>query len=132
MATERGNLVAKLEAEIRAIDLRIADLAAEKHALTRVLERTKSEIFPAVGPTRKNSFTKILIEQEILQTLRHRQVPVSSADLLAAARSVRYTLKPVTFRTHLHRLKAKGLIVNSDVKGRGHWSIVPKKDDIFS
>lgn len=123
---EKGNLIPKLQAEIRAIDLKIADLTAERHALTRILERTRSEVFTAAGPTRKNSYSKIVVEQEILQTLRSRVVPVSSADLLAAARTVRYNLKPVTFRTHLHRLKAKGLITNSDEKGRGYWSLIPK------
>lgn len=123
---EKSSLLPKLEAEIRAIDLKIADLNAERHALTRILERTKSEIFTAAGTTRKNSFSKIVVEQEILLTLRRKVVPVSSADLLAAARTVRYNLKPVTFRTHLHRLKAKGLISNSDEKGRGYWSLVPR------
>src|SRR6266404_5657123 len=102
----KGSLVGKLEAEIRAIDLKISDLSAERHALTRILERTKSEVFTAAATTRKNGFSKVVVEQEILQTLRRREVPVSSADLLAAARTVRYNLKPVTFRTHLHRLKA--------------------------
>jgi predicted transcriptional regulator len=123
---EKNTLLAKLASEIRAIDLKIADLSAERHALTRILERTKSEVFTASGLTRKNSFSKIVVEQEILQTLRRRQVPVSGTDLLAAARTVRYNLKPVTFRTYLHRLKAKGLIINSDEKGRGYWSISPK------
>lgn len=125
---EKGNLIPKLEAEIRAIDLKISDLNAERHALVRILQRTKSEVFTAGATTRKNSFSKIVVEQEILQTLRRKEVPVSSADLLAAARTVRYNLKPVTFRTHLHRLKAKGLIVNSDEKGRGYWSLTPKAD----
>jgi len=123
----KGSLVGKLEAEIRAIDLKISDLSAERHALTRILERTKSEVFTAAATTRKNGFSKVVVEQEILQTLRRREVPVSSADLLAAARTVRYNLKPVTFRTHLHRLKAKGLITNSDEKGRGYWSIASQQ-----
>ena len=121
-----GSLVPKLQAEIRAIDVKIADLSAERHALMRILERTKSEVFPVAGTTRKSSFGKVVVEQEILQTLRRREVAVSSADLLAAARSVRYNLKPVTFRTHLHRLKARGLITNSDEKGRGYWLLSPK------
>ncbi|WP_155255299.1 hypothetical protein [Bradyrhizobium elkanii] len=120
--------MAKLQSEIRGIEVRISELEAEKHALMRILERTKSEIFSGISATRKNSYSKIVVEQEILQALRHRGGPVSSADLLAQARTVKYNLKPVTFRTHLHRLKAKGLIVNSDEKGRGHWSLVPKKD----
>jgi hypothetical protein len=98
-----------LHDSIRAIDLKIADLNAERHALSRILERTKSELFTAAGTTRKNSYSKVVVEQEILQALSRREIPVSSADLLAAARTVRYNLKPATFRTHLHRLKAKGL-----------------------
>ena len=129
MADDSGTaaLIAKLEAEIRAIGIKIADLSAEQQALRSVLERTRNEVFTAAGTTRKNSFSKVLVEQEILLTLRRKVVPVSSADLLAAARTVRYHLKPVTFRTHLHRLKAKGLIVNSDEKGRGFWALAPGK-----
>jgi DNA-binding transcriptional ArsR family regulator len=121
-----SNLVAKLTAEIRAIDVKIVDLTAERHALTRILERTKSELFTAAATTRKNSFSKVVVEQEILQTLRRRLVPVSSADLLAAARTVRYDLRPETFRSHLHRLKAKGLIENAAGKRRGYWSIISR------
>jgi DNA-binding transcriptional ArsR family regulator len=122
------SLVEKLTAEIRAIDLKIVDLTAERHALTRILERTKTELFTAAGTTRKNSFSKIVVEQEILQTLRRRIIAVSSADLLAAARTVRYDLRPETFRSHLHRLKAKGLIESAE-KRRGYWTIVSRAED---
>src|SRR5665647_1670660 len=98
-------LADRLTAEIRAINKKIADLEAERHALQRVLERTKSEQFIVAGTNRRKNFGKIEVEQEILQTLRRRETPVSSADLLAAARSVKYSLKAVTFRTYLHRLK---------------------------
>jgi predicted HTH transcriptional regulator len=106
--------------------MKIADLESERHALQRVLERAKSEQFIVPGTNRRKNFGKIEVEQEILQTLRRQQGPVSSGDLLAAARSVKYSLKPVTFRTYLHRLKARGLISNADEKGRGYWSIVSK------
>ena len=125
--TPARSLPERLKAEIRGIDLKIANLEAERHALIRVLERTQTELFSAAEGSRSRNFGKIVVEQEILQTLRRWETPVSSADLLAAARSVRYNLKPVTFRTHLHRLKAKGLITKSEAKGRGYWSIVPKK-----
>jgi hypothetical protein len=90
------------------------------HALTLVLERARQEPFAAVETARRNSFRKAVIEQEILLTLRRLQVPVSNSDLLAAARTVRYNLMPATFRSHLHRLKAKGLIKSAETK-RGYW-----------
>jgi hypothetical protein len=120
-------LTDRLTAEIRAINMKIAELEAERHALQRVLERTKSEQFIVPHSGRRKNFGKIEVEQEILQTLRRRESPVSSGDLLAAARSVKYSLKAVTFRTYLHRLKAKGLITNLDDKGRGYWSLVSTK-----
>jgi hypothetical protein len=121
------SLAERLTAEIRAINAKIADLEAERNALRRLLERTETEFFSAAEPSRGKNFGKIEVEQEILHLLRRREGPVSSADLLAVARGVRYNLKPVTFRTHLHRLKLKGLIVKSDEKGRGYWAIVSKK-----
>jgi predicted HTH transcriptional regulator len=117
----------RITVEIRAINKKIADLEAERHALQRVLDRTKTEEFISDGSSRRRNFGKLEVEQEIIYALRRRSAPVSSSDLLAAARSVKYTLKAVTFRTYLHRLKAKGLITNSEEKGRGYWSLVSKR-----
>ena len=121
-------LADRLTAEIRAINKKIADLEAERHALQRVLERTKSEQFIVAGTNRRKNFGKIEVEQEILQTLRRRETPVSSADLLAAARSVKYSLKAVTFRTYLHRLKAKGLITNLEAVSYTHLTLPTNRE----
>lgn len=124
----QSRLISKLNAEIRAIDLRITELMAERDALRRILDRTKSELFTAAQTTRKNSFSKLVVEQEILQALRRLAVPVSSADLLAQARTVRYDLRPATFRSHLHRLKAKGLIEGAPGGRRGYWRLTSRDE----
>lgn len=130
MSAKTGSelLAERLEAEIRAIDKKIAQHQAERQALVFILERTRSEAFSAVGTARKSSFGKAVVEQEILLVLRRRAGPVSNADLLAAARTVKYNLMPATFRTHLHRLKTRGLIKNDTAAGRGYWVLAKPND----
>ena len=116
---------AKLFEQIKEIDHRLAELNAEKSALQRLLLKVRRENLAAHDVARKNSFNRILIENKILETLGDDGGAVSSRDLLRLARDVIYDLKESTFRSYLHRMKARGLIQPSRTS-RGFW-MLPNK-----
>lgn len=116
---------AKLFKQIEEIDHRLAELHAEKSALQRLLLKVRRENVAAHDVARKNSFNRILIENKILETLGDVGGTVSSRNLLRLARGVIYDLKESTFRSYLHRMKARGLIQPSGTS-RGFW-MLPNK-----
>jgi hypothetical protein len=96
--------------QLDATSRRIRELQAEEQSLRRLLLKIRNKQIKAQDVTRKNSVTRILIEERILETLRRSQDGVSTAVL---GREVAYffpKLKGVTFRSYLHRLRTRGLI----------------------
>jgi len=111
--------------EIEEIDLRIAELSQEKTALQRQLTKAHWEASALKDVSRKNSGTRIMVEQRILDALRDAQKPLNSDALFAAAKRANIDLKPTTFRTYLLRLKEKGSI--RPTNKRGLWILA---DDV--
>ncbi|WP_341899076.1 hypothetical protein [Ferrovibrio terrae] len=116
----------KLIQELTAVDLRIAELEAEKRSLQRLLSKVRQEALVNRDVTRKNSFDRIVIENVIIQRLTEAKRPLHADALLFEARTVTHTLKGNTFRSYLHRLKLRGLIKSS---GRGTWQLVSHEKD---
>ena len=113
--------VRRLMREIEEIDVRIADLNQEKAALQRQLTKAHWEASALKDVSRKNSGTRIMVEQRILDALREAQKPLNSDALFSAARRANFDLKPTTFRTYLLRLKEKGNI--KPAGRRGLWAL---------
>lgn len=104
------DIEAKILEQIRALIQRRQEIDAEENALRRLLIKVRSETVKAQDVTRKNSATRILIEDRILETLRRAPEGVSTSVL---AREVAYyfpRIKGATFRSYLHRLSVRGLV----------------------
>lgn len=107
----------RLQREIEAIDAKIRDLTAEKRALERQLMKARRESSSFADVNRKNSVSRIMIENRIIEALKRSPRPLTSKDLKYEAMHVEFSLKEATFRTHLHRMKMKGLIEPAGRKG---------------
>ncbi len=111
----------RLQREIEEIDAKIRDLSNEKNALQRQLMKARRESSSVADVNRKNSVTRIMIENRILEALKKAQKPLNSKALLYEAMHVDFGLKEATFRTHLHRMKLKGMIALAGA--RGVWKL---------
>ena len=125
-SSDNSTVETKLLEQINEIDQRVTELNAEKSALQRLFLKVRRENVAAHVVTRKNSVNRILIENKILETLDDAGGVVSSRKLFQSARDAIYELKESTFRSHLHRMKARGLIQRSH-NLRGLWTL-PKKE----
>lgn len=118
---EASAYVRRLMREIEEIDTRISELNQEKAALQRQLTKAHWEASALKDVSRKNSGTRIMVEQRILDALRNAQKPLNNDALFSAAKRANFDLKPTTFRTYLLRLKEKGNI--KPAGRRGLWTL---------
>jgi predicted HTH transcriptional regulator len=114
---------ARILSELAEIDQKIARLTSDRAALQRFLKNVRDDEQGDQEVTRNNSYVRIIVENRILEVLREEDQPVSSQTLFTLAVIVHYGLKEQTFRSYLHRLKQRGLIVQSKTRGRGYWEI---------
>jgi hypothetical protein len=112
----------RILAELAEIDAKIRDLTVEKNALARFLGRVRQDGLGSVEVTRKNSYSRIVIESRILSALKE-EGPMRTSFLLIEARLVHHGLKDGTFRSYLHRLQQRGLIVPAPMRPRGYWTL---------
>lgn len=105
----------------------IDNLLQEKSALERMLLRSReqNEIIKRTDVTRKNSVARILVEGSIIQSMQHSKNPIPAKTLYKAARFVVPALRENTFRSYLHRMKARGLV---ERLGQGMWRITVSQD----
>ncbi len=108
----------RLQQEIEAIELRLKELTAERDALKRQLIKARWENHQLRDVNRKNSASRVLVEQRVIDALEQAKKPMTSSQLFEVAKLANFELKENTFRTHLHRMKQKGVIVNVR---RGLW-----------
>lgn len=108
----------RLMREIEDIELRMKELSDERDALRRQLIKARWDNHHLRDVNRKNSAGRVMIEQRVLSALEQASKPLTSRQLFEIARLANFELKENTFRTHLHRMKAKGLIRSV---GRGRW-----------
>jgi hypothetical protein len=96
---------------ISEIDSKIRDLKSERYALERLLLDARKENVENTEAVRRNSGTRILVENSIMKTLRRSLTPVSNRDLYQNAKLMVFDLKENTFRSHIKRMKDAGKIV---------------------
>ena len=113
--------VRRLEGEIRALDQKIITLEQERDVLRRQLAKAKAEDISVEIGVRRNSFSRVIAWDLIVKTLQASQGPVSSGYLFEVVRSINQSLNHSTFRTYLNRMKEKGIIRKSSV--RGSWQL---------
>lgn len=112
----------RLMQAIEEVDARIKELQDEKTALLRQLRVARWESDSLKDVNRKNSGVRVMVERRVLDALRAAKKPVTSDALYKEALKANFELKDGTFRTHLHRMKAKGLLQSA---GWGLWRISP-------
>lgn len=115
----------RLQKEIEEIEIRLKELTAERDALRRQLMKARWENHTLRDVNRKNSASRVMVEQRVLAGLEQATKPMTSAQLFELARLANFELKENTFRTQLHRMKAKGLI---ESVGRGRWRGVSTRE----
>lgn len=118
-----SSLERRILKEIGELNAKMAELAQEKLTLERLLLRARRENLAARRVTRKNSVGRALVEQAIIDTLAASPKPVRGSDLYEAVRKADFTLKEVTFRSHVHRMKERGIIENPKNQP-GWWALV--------
>ena len=120
---DHTELEASLLAELSAIERAMANLASERAALQRLLSRARQQRLGNLAITRRNSHVRILTENEIVEALRRADKnTLPTHELYRLAKMANPTLKSGTFRSHLHRLKLRGVITQK-TKYRGHWTL---------
>ena len=105
--------------ELAALERRIHELESERATLQRLIMKVRKENLATREVTRKNSIGRVLVENAILE--RINEVPgrsVRTNDLWRAASATDLRLKQSTFRSHIHRLKGRGLIESA---GFARW-----------
>lgn len=110
----------RLMRAIEDIRSKMRELAADERALERQLMIARRENVSLSDVSRKNSANRVLVENRILEVLKEAPKPVTNTSLYREARNANYDLTDNTFRTHLHRLKKKGVIESA---GRGLWRL---------
>jgi len=116
---ERRSLEVQVIGQLSELEREIADLSAQRDALQKFLTKVRRENLQLRDVTRKNSFDRILIETRILETLKAARKDVPAKRLFWEARGINPKLGNATFRSYMHRLKRKGLIVSSP--NHGFW-----------
>lgn len=99
------------------LERRIQKMREEQEAIRLALSSHRGERLRYKGALRKNSFTKLLVERRIQNALRKNGRRMAIDKLYEVVAVVDGERMPEsTFRSHLHRMKAEGLIV-SDARG---------------
>ena len=120
-ALDTSDLEAPLLAELARIEKSIAALEVQRTALQGMITRYRQESIPLRDVSRKNSFKRIITEKKILETITMSPPHTRADAIFRAACTVHFGLKESTFRSYLHRLKERGLIEPSTV--RGYWKL---------
>ena len=110
----------RLMREIEEIDSRLKELTDEKSALQRQLKKARWENSALKDVNRKNSGNRVMVETRVLDALKASPRPMRTTKLYQEGLKANFELKENTFRTYLHRMKARGLVVSV---GRGIWEL---------
>lgn len=119
------SLEERLTSQISEISHRIGLLQQERAALERLLVQERRRGLAHSDLARRNSVDRLLAEGEILRVIQEAPVPEVPADYILPRIEIP-RLKEATFRSHLHRLKKRGLIASSR---RGFWRLASPPAD---
>jgi hypothetical protein len=110
---------ARLARDIQDLETEISRLYEAKLVLQRLLGEARRRERSGPVVKRRNSADRVMIETAIRRALYGKQ-SVRSRDIYDQVKKVSHDLKHSTFRSHLHRMKEKGLILQH---GRGSWKL---------
>ena len=121
----KSRLEVRLLREIEEINQRIQSLEDERKSLKRLLANARSKDKVARSVKRKNSLDRAVVEACVHEALSEGR-PLQSGALRKRVASVVFSMNENTFRSYLHRMKEKGLIMHHNGR-RGVWTL-PKLD----
>lgn len=124
--TPKNQAELRLLAEMEKLNEKMAALQAEKAALERILIKLRRENAAQREITRINSIDRLLVEKQVLDFLKQKDGPAATAKLYTYVRITIPELKENTFRSQLHRMKNRGVIVSVKDK-RGVWKLPGKE-----
>lgn len=110
-----------LTQELSEVEVRIKELQDEAAALRRQIGKAAAKRQGFEFASRKNSLNRVLAENSVIEALRGSSDPLSSDVLFRKARQTNASLKPNTFRTYLHRMKLRGVILTA--RRAGEWKL---------
>jgi hypothetical protein len=108
-----------LQRDIQEIEREIINLKESKRTLQRLLMDSRGRGTSGPVVKRRNSVDRVMIETAIRRALYGR-TSVKSRDIYEDVKKVSHDLKHSTFRSYLHRMKERGLILQH---GRGAWKL---------
>jgi hypothetical protein len=111
----------RLARELVGIEDKIKALESEALTLRKQLAKAQSERSGLLTATRKNSLNRVLAENSVLEGLRDKKGPLSTAYLYRRAKNTNPDLRENTFRTYLHRMKKRDLIKTAS--RAGEWEL---------
>lgn len=115
---EPPRLDSRLQAELAAIDAKIAELQTERRVLLRLMGDAQSAGASATLTPRKNGMQRVVVERAIMEFLS--KVPrANTGAIFQHLRIVLRTLNPSTLRSYLHRMQARGAVSKID----GRWQL---------
>jgi hypothetical protein len=128
LSPARKQLHEALHREIAEKAAQIRQLVEEKEALERMLMkfRQQEQAISQSDVTRKNSRSRVLVENAILHALQTSKNPVRASALYRIARSLVPGLPDSTFRSYLHRMKDRSLIMHPS---QGLWQPTKAKTE---
>ena len=110
---------ARLHQDLRELEQEIVRLQQAKAVIQRLLSEARTRDGFKTPTKRRNSVDRVMIETAIRRALYGRS-SVKTRDIYKEVQEVSSDLKHSTFRSHLHRMKEKGLIMQH---GRGAWKL---------
>lgn len=110
-----------LAQELSEVETRIKELQDEAAALKRQIGKAAAKRQGFEFASRKNSLNRVLAESSVIEALREATGPLSNGTLYRKARQTNLSLKENTFRTYLHRMKLRGVILTAHKAGE--WKL---------
>ena len=107
--------------QLENVENRLRELVHEKEALQRLIKKIRADGLDRTDVTRKNSYNRILVENAIIKELEGSADGMTSSHIFAAIQANHYELKGSTFRSHLLRLKQRGVLAYVDATRR--WKL---------
>ena len=118
---EPSTLEKEILSHIDSIDREINKLRSEKIKAERMLFRARRDRQGIRDVNRKNSINRVIVETRIVKVLELSKTHMAIKQIYKDVLNIDSSMKKTTFRSHMHRLACKGVIVNSGT--RGYWRL---------
>jgi hypothetical protein len=118
---QMSRLELALTQELSEVEARIKELENEAAALRRQIGKAAANRQGFEFASRKNSLNRILAENSVIEALRKADGPLSNDTLYRKALQTNPSLRANTFRTYLHRMKLRGVLLTA--RRAGEWKL---------